>query len=72
MASRLPADRLPKGTRRDLSLLLRRCLELDAHRVAMPRAGILAARRVMQYLDVNDIEGGKSVGRDWKIAQGGE
>jgi len=56
---RLPSDRLPKGTRRDLFILLKRCLELEAHRVSMPRSGIVALQRAMQFIDVNHVEGGK-------------
>jgi hypothetical protein len=57
--ARLPDDRLPKGTRFELSVLLKRCLMLEAHGVRMPRYGIVALQRVLQYLDRNDVEGGK-------------
>jgi len=63
MSRTLPDDRLPKGTRRDLALLLTRSLELEAHRVTMPRYGIVALQRVLRYLDRNDVEGRKAEDR---------
>ena len=58
MAARgLPPDRLPKGTRRDLVVLLRRVMELDACQVHVPRAGVQALARVVAFLGVNALEG---------------
>lgn len=58
MAARgLPPDRLPKGTRRDLQLLLRRVEELEAHQVHMPRSGAQALARVVAFIGVNALEG---------------
>ena len=55
--SKLRTDRVAKGTRIELQVLLRRCLELQAHDVRIPRYGILALQRVIAYLAANDVEG---------------
>lgn len=60
MARRLPPDRLPKGTRLQLRLLLARCEALEAARVYIGRYEMLALERILAYLDANDVEGGKS------------
>lgn len=53
----LPSDRLPKGTRVDLQLLLRRVRELQLADVRMPRSGVSALSRVVVFLGCNDLEG---------------
>lgn len=53
----LPSDRLPKGTRVDLQLLLRRVRELQVADVRMPRSGVAALSRVVVFLGCNDLEG---------------
>ena len=60
MSRKLPPDRLPKGTRLDLVVLLARCRELENARVSLPRHGLVAMERIVAYLRANDIEGGKS------------
>lgn len=54
---RLPPDRLPKGTRLELQVLLKRCQELERARVAMPRYGVAALERVLAYFDAVRAEG---------------
>lgn len=60
MGKKLDSNRLPKGTKQQLRLLLQRCLILESHSVYIARHQIVALQRVLGYLDANDVEGGKS------------
>lgn len=57
---KLPPDRLPKGTRLHLAVLLRRCEQLSAVNVPMPRQSLQALERTVAYLAANPVEGGRS------------
>lgn len=53
----LPSDRLPKGTRLHLVVLLRRCRQLAAADVDLPRASVEALARTVDYLAATHVEG---------------
>ncbi len=56
---KIDPTKLPKGTVRELRVLLDRVHALDRCGVRFPRTGIKALMRAVQYLDTTAVEGVK-------------